>query len=138
MPTSSTDFKPAFQAERVNGKFTRMVMHIEEDVRKVGPNGDKSIITRKLVPKKEEFSDGWMIYFPQGHSMFVAADDADQLNRIGVGDRPKIVDMNSGDEVPDNLNLSPKEIVEQAQHNRPRAARSTGGLTEVMEGNLDA
>jgi hypothetical protein len=137
MPASQLDFKPAFQVERVKGKFTRMVMHIEEDVRKVGPNGDKSIITRKLVPKQEEFAEGYMIYFPQGHSMFVAADDVDQLARIGVGDKPKVVDMNSGEEVPDNLNLSPKEIVERAQHNRPRA-RSTGGLTEIMEGDLDA
>lgn len=138
MPQSNLDFKPAFQAEKVTGKFTRMVMHIEEDVRSVGPLGNKQVITRKLVPKQEEFTEGWFIYFPQGHSMFVAADDVDQLNRIGVNGKPKVVDMNSGDEVPDNLNLSPKEIVEQAQHNRPRAARSTGGLTEVMEGNLDA
>lgn len=129
MPTATNDFKPAFQAERVTGKFSRMIMHIEEDVRKVGPNGDKSIITRKLVPKKEEFSDGWMIYFPQGHSLFVAADDDEQLQRIGVGDRPKLVDMNSGEEVPDNLNLSPKEIVARAENNRPRAR--TGGLATL-------
>jgi hypothetical protein len=134
---AAVDFKPTFQAEYVNGPFTRMVMHIEEEVRDVGPLKNKQIISRKIVPKREEFSGGYMIYFPQGHSMFVAADDADQLSRIGVGDRPKIVDMNSGDEVPDNLNLSPKEIVERAQHNRPRA-RSSGGLTEIMEGNLDA
>ena len=129
MATATNDFKPAFQAERVTGKFSRMIMHIEEDVRKVGPNGDKSIITRKLVPKKEEFSDGWMIYFPQGHSLFVAADDDEQLQRIGVGDRPKLVDMNSGEEVPDNLNLTPKEIVARAENNRPRAR--TGGLATL-------
>jgi hypothetical protein len=133
MPQSSMDFKPAFQAERITGKFWRMVMHIEEDVRKVGPLGNKEVITRKLVPKKEEFEDGWMIYFPQGHSMFVAADDEEQLARIGVLGQPRLVDMNSGEEVPDNLNLSPKEIVERSQNNRPRA-RSTGGLTEIMEG----
>ena len=50
------DFKPAFQAEKVTGKFFSMVMHIEEDVRKVGPLGNKEVITRKLVPKKEEFA----------------------------------------------------------------------------------
>jgi len=137
MATSSLDFKPAFQSERVAGKFTRMVMHIEEDVRAVGPLGNKQVITRKLVPKLEEFTDGYMVYFPQGHSIFVAADDEEQLKRIGVLEVPRMVDMNSGEEVPADVALSPKEIVEQAQRNRPRRG-STGGLTEIMEGNLDA
>jgi hypothetical protein len=135
MATSNIDFKPAFQSERVTGKFTRMVMHIEEDVRKVGPLGEKSVITRKLVPKQEEFSEGWMVYFPQGHSIFLAADDEEQLRRIGVLEQPRLVDMNSGEEVPSDIALSPKEIVERSQNNRPRN-RSTGGLTEIMEGNL--
>lgn len=133
MPSSTLDFKPSFQAEKITGTFWRMVMHIEEDVRKVGPLGNKEVITRKLVPKKEEFTDGYMIYFPQGHSMFVAADDHEQLARIGVLGQPKLVDMNSGEEVPDSLALSPKEIVERKQFNRPRA---TGGLTEIMDGEL--
>lgn len=136
MPTSSLDFKPAFQAERVTGKFTRMVMHIEEDVRTVGPLGNKEIITRKLVPKLEEFNDGYMVYFPQGHSIFLAADDEEQLKRIGVLEQPRMVDMNSGEEVPADISLTPKEMVERSTHNRRRG--STGGLTEIMEGNLDA
>lgn len=130
------DYKPAFQAERIAGKHWRMVMHIEEDVRKIGPLQNKEVITRKLVPKKEEFDDGYMIYFPQGHSLFVAADDEEQLRRIGVLDAPKLVDMNSGEEVPADLALSPKEIVERKQSNRPRA-RSTGGLTELLEGGVE-
>jgi hypothetical protein len=136
MPTSTADFKPAFQAEKITGKFTRMVMHIEEDVRKVGPLGNKEVITRKLVPKQEVFTEGWMIYFPQGHSMFVAADDEEQLSRIGVLGIPRVVDMNSGEEVPGDIALTPKEVVERSQRNRPRA-RSTGGLTDIMEGKLD-
>ena len=126
------DFKPAFQAEKVTGEFSRMVMHIEEDVRAVGPLGNKSVITRKLVPKKESFTEGWMIYFPQGHSLFIAADDTEQLERIGVLGQPKLVDMNSGEEVPQNVNLSPKEIV--ARSSMKQRGRSTGGLTELLEG----
>jgi hypothetical protein len=136
MPTSNIDFKPSFQAERVTGKFTRMVMHIEEDVRSVGPLGNKQVITRKLVPKQEQFTEAWMVYFPQGHSMLIAADDEDQLQRIGVLGQPRLVDMNSGEEVPADVVLSPKELVERAQHNRPRA-RSVGGLTAVMEGDIE-
>jgi hypothetical protein len=129
MPTSGADFKPAFQAEKVSGKFMRMVVHIEEDVRKVGPLGNKEVITRKLVPKKEEFDEGWMIYFPQGHSLFVAADDQEQLDRIGVHGQPRLVDMNSGEEVPATMSLTPKEIVERSQNNRPRAR--SGGLATL-------
>jgi hypothetical protein len=130
------DFKPAFQAEKVTGNFTRMVMHIEEDVRNVGPTGNKQVITRKLVPKQEVFHDGYMVYFPQGHSMFIAADDEEQLQRVGVLEQPRLVDMNSGEEVPSSLALSPKEIVERAQHNRPRA-RATGGLATITDGEIE-
>lgn len=134
MPTM--DIKPAFQAEKITGNFFRMVMHIEEDIRNVGPLGNKQIVTRKLVPKREEFTEGYMIYFPQGHSMFIASDDVDQLMRVGVMGPPKVVDMNSGEEIPADYNLTPKEIVEQSQRRaRPRV---TGGLTDIMEGKIDA
>lgn len=132
--SGTRDFKPAFQAEKVSGSFKRTVMHIEEEVRDVGPLKNKQIIARKLVPKVEEFTEGYMIYFPQGHSMFVAADDTEQLMRIGVLDDPHFVDMETGEVVPANYSLSPKEIVEQKQRNRPRA---TGGLSELDAGVIE-
>lgn len=132
---SGVDFKPTFQAEKVTGNFVRTVMHIEEDVREVGPLKNKQIIARKLVPKQETFHEGYMIYFPQGHSMFVAADDEEQLRRIGVLDEPGMVDMNSGEYVPASYNLTPKEIVNSKQRNRPRP--STGGLTELEQGAIE-
>src|SRR4051812_20918817 len=113
--TGSVDFKPTFQAEKVTGDFYRMITHIVEDVREVGPLGNKKIIARKLEARRELFNDAYMIYFPQGHSLFVAADDIDQLTRIGVLEGPQMIDMNSGEIVPSNLNLSPKEIVEGKQ-----------------------
>jgi hypothetical protein len=128
----AVDFKPTFQAEYVNGPFTRMVMHIEEEVRDVGPLKNKQIISRKIVPKREEFSGGYMIYFPQGHSMFVAEDDVSQLQRIGVMEEPPMVDMNSGELVPATFNMTPKEIVENKQRNRPRP-NGQGGLA-TLEG----
>lgn len=132
--SGTIDFKPAFQVEKVTGKFTRTVMHIEEDVRDVGPLKNKQIIARKMMPIVEEFTEGYMIYFPQGHSMFVAADDEEQLRRIGVLERPYTVDMNSGEIVPDTFHLTPKEIVERKQANRPRAQ---GGLTALDEGRIE-
>lgn len=134
--SGTIDFKPAFQVEKVTGNFTRLVMHIEEDVREVGPLKNKQIIARKLVPKQEVFHEGYMVYFPQGHSIFIAADDEDQLKRIGVLEQPSLVDMNSGEYVPANYQLSPKEIVERKQHNRPRAA-SVGGLSAIEEGEIE-
>ena len=61
--------------------------------------------------------------------MFIAADDEEQLQRVGVMEQPRLVDMNSGEEVPNDMALSPKEIVERKQHNRPRA--QTGGLATL-------
>jgi len=126
---SNVDFKPTFQAEKVTGTFYRTVMHIEEDIREVGPLKNKQIIARKIVPKREEFYEGYMVYFPQGHSMFVAADDVDQLQRIGVIEGPALIDMNSGELVPPHLVLTPKEIVENRQSNRPRPKQ--GGLATL-------
>ena len=133
--SGTRDFKPTFQAERISGNFRRTVMHIEEEVRDVGPLKNKQIIARKLVPKVEEFTDGFMIYFPQGHSILVAADDEEQLRRIGVLEEPSYVDMETGEVMPPNYNLTPKEIVENKQRNRPRP--SVGGLTELDAGRIE-
>jgi hypothetical protein len=132
-----TDIKPAFQAEYITGNFWRMIMAIEEDVRIItNATGEKKIITRKLVPKREEFPDGYMVYFPQGHSIFIAADDKEQLHRVGVLSDPRLVDMESGEDVPQDYNLSPKEIVERRTKNRPRPP---GAMVETyVEENTDA
>lgn len=125
--------KPAFQAEYVEGAFKRTVIDIVEDVKVVnGHNGERKIITRKLVPKVETFPAGYMLYFPQGHSIFVAADDKPQLERLGVLDVAPRVDMESGEEVPDDFHLSPKEIVQRKTQNRPRPP---GEGTLVVEGD---
>jgi len=106
----------------VTGNFTRTIIDIIEDVRIVnGHNGERKIITRKLQPREEEFKGGYLVYFPQGHSIFVAEDDREQLMRIGVLDDPRLVDMETGEDVPDDYALSPKEIVARKTHNRPRA-----------------
>lgn len=126
------DFKPTFQCEKLTGTFYRMVMHIEEEVRDVGPLKNKQIISRKIVPHREEFNEGYMIYFPQGHSMFVAADDVEQLQRIGVLEQPQMIDMNSGEVVPAQFSMSPKEVVEAKTKAKYRP-RTTGGLA-TLEG----
>jgi len=128
------NIKPAFQAEKITGNFKRTVMVIEEDVRMIGPLKDKSIITRTMKPVIQEYNEAYMIYFPQGHSIMVAADDTEQLMRIGVLDDPKMVDMETGEEVPANYNLTPKEIVQRSERNRPRPMQD--GLTALDQGDV--
>ena len=131
---AEVDIKPAFQAEKITGHFTRTVIHIQEDVRQVGALKDKAIITRKMVPVVEEFTEGYMIYFPQKHSVFIAADDHEQLRRVGVMEAPPLVDMASGEVVPSDYNLTPKELVQRSEV-RSRG-RSTGGLA-TLEGDIE-
>ena len=58
---------PAWQAERISGKFTRDVTRIVEDVRIInGANGERKIITRTLKKDKEEFTDAVMFCFRKG------------------------------------------------------------------------
>lgn len=132
--SGTLDFKPAFQVEKVTGNFKRVVMHIEEDVREVGPLKNKQIIARKMRPVEETFTEGYMVYFPQGHSILIAADDEEQLRRVGVLEQPHMVDMNSGEVVPASFHLTPKEIVQRKEMNRPRAR---GGLSELEQGAIE-
>jgi hypothetical protein len=134
MADQKINIKPEFQVEKVEGKFTRTITRIIEDVRLVGSkDAERKIITRKMVPETETFTEGFMIYFPQGHSMFVAADDTEQLIRIGVFNDPKLIDMESGEVVPEDFDLTPKQIVERKTRNRPRPASQTGGIEAALE-----
>lgn len=131
---ADTNILPEFQVEEVTGNFKRNVTVIKETTttRLIG-GVEKHFTTRKLVNEVEEFKDGYMIWYPQGHSIFVAADDTDQLTFLGVMRDPKLVDLESGEEVPEGYNLTPKEIVQRKERNRPRSA-STGGIAAALEG----
>lgn len=118
----------AFQVEIVKGVFTRTISIIEQDKKPVGHTGDKFVIVNKIRQEEQEFYDGFMLYFPQGHSMMVAADDYDQIERLGINRPIPVVDLESGEEAPDGFTLTPKETVMKAERNRPRA---TGGLAEL-------
>lgn len=127
----SSKIMPAFQVEKLSGKFFQPITTIEQDIVMVGHQGDKKKITNKLVHSVKEFTEAYMIYFPQGHSMLVPADDTEQLLRLGVLEAPKRVDMETGEEVPEDFELTPKEIV--ARKTRGRVRPSHGGL-----GNIEA
>ncbi len=122
------DVKEQFQVEKVTGKFRRTITKIVEETRIVnGPGGERKVIVRDMKHEPEDFTEGYMLYFPQGHSLLIAADDTEQLERLEVLGKKKLIDMETGEEVPDDFNLTPKAIVERRQKNRPR---STGGLSD--------
>lgn len=134
MPASNNRFMQAMQVEKIQGNFTRTIHHIVEDVKTIsGVHGERNIVTRRIVKEQETFHDAYMLYFPQGHSMMVAADDEPQLVRLGVLADPRLVDMESGEEVPRGFNMTPKDIVENV--NTRHASRNTttlGGLTQLL------
>ena len=123
--------RPEFEVERITGQFSRPISRIVQDVKEVGHLGDKKkIVTNRIEHDTEMFTDGYMLYFPQGHSMMVAADDTDTIRRLGILRDPRVVDMESGEVVPDGY-LSNKELVARRESNRPRP--STGGLTNIEQ-----
>jgi hypothetical protein len=128
--SGALDIRPEFQVEHVTGEFKLPITLLTQDVKKVGFNNDKTIIVNKMEHSTRTVTEGYMLYFPQGHSIFIAADDEEQLNRLGVLGPPRRVDMNSGEVVPEDFELTPKQIVERKQHNRPRPPQ-TGGLADI-------
>lgn len=130
--SGAIDPRPMFQVEKQEGTYTRTVMRFEEDVRAVTNNQgiERKVVTRKIIPTKEEYRDRYMLYFPQGHSICVDSDDEEQLNRLGVFGHAPMVDMNTGEIIPDNFALTNKEIVERRTRNRPRPANQ-GGLSDL-------
>lgn len=130
-PTSDVKFTRDFQVERITGDFVRTIMSIEETPSSRIINGIERVsVVRKLTPVRDEFHDAFMIYYPQGHSIFVAADDIAQLMQLGV-----ILNSDEGfdnaSEVPDTFSaLSPKEAVLKAERKRGRS--TVGGIEAAM------
>jgi hypothetical protein len=124
------DIRPEFQVEEVVGRFHLPTTVLERDVKTVGFNNEKSIPVNKMTHGTRIVEKGYMLYFPQGHSMFIAADDTEQLQRLGVFNKPRQVDMSSGELVPEDFALTPKEMVSRAERNRPRPAMQ-GGLSDI-------
>lgn len=126
---------PAFEAEKVTGEFYRTVIHIEKIEKRVGKDGEIIRYERRLVPYKEKYTEAYDVYFPQKHSVRIAADNAEELGRLGIIDSPPLVDMSTGDIVDgNNYTTSPKALVEQSLV-RSRG-RKIGGLA-TLDGDVE-
>lgn len=87
--------KPRFETEDISAK---------KFVRTIAKHNGKTI----SFDKKDD-KCGYMIYFPQGHSIHVRT--VEELRRLGFDRRPSMIDMESGEDVPLQINQSLKEHV---------------------------
>lgn len=74
--------QPKFEVEVLEGKVERTMTSFEDGV---------------LKTKVVEEEAGYMVYFPQGHSIRVR--NYTELKRMGLHTAPGLVDMESGDEM---------------------------------------
>lgn len=129
------EIMPTHQVEKVTGDFKRMLTIIEETPYTRMINGvEKTFTTRKLKQVPDNFTEGYMVYYPQGHSILVAADDKELIERLQLFAPAKRVDMTTGEEVPESYQLTPKEIVARKQQRGERGFKSTGGIEAALEG----
>lgn len=93
MQLAQMDVKPRFETEAIKGKTYQRNVYTHDG--------------KGLKATKKETKRGYMVYFPQGHSIHVR-DDV-ELKRLGFHRTPALVDMTTGEELPAQLNTSLKE-----------------------------
>lgn len=108
---------PKYQVEKLEGTFTRTIAKFNDE-------------THRLEYEEVECDRGWMIYFPQGHSMHITNEV--EMHRLGYTDGPGMVDMETGDDVTQMRQPSPKEIVGR----RTRETKPAAGNID-LENPLD-
>lgn len=85
-----SDVKPAFLVRKISGPFKReKIVYSKEEI------GGK--IVNKKEKKVEVIKEGYMVFHPRGHSLFV--DSLERLRELKLDGDPQLVDMNSGDVV---------------------------------------
>lgn len=110
---------PKYQVEKLDGTFTRTIAKFNDE-------------THRLEYEEVECERGWMIYFPQGHSMHIT--NAAEMKRLGYTDGPSMVDMETGDDVVQlhQLGNTPKDVVQR----RTRETKPAAGNID-LESPLD-
>lgn len=86
---------PKYQVEQID---TMVVVGRQKWVKGVG-----------FSQERIEVTDGYMVYFPMGHSIFVATQE--ELKALNLDNEPRLVDLTTGEEVPEAY-MTPKRIVE--------------------------
>ena len=129
-------FGLSHQVERVTGKFKLPQSYIESESKEyTKPNGDTfTRSTNKIVHGEREVTEGYMVYFPRGHSIFVAMDDTDTIKRLQLdqGEVPLVDYSGEGGIIQGNGTVrTPKQAVAASL---ARRGGRQGGLTELVGG----
>jgi hypothetical protein len=108
--------RDAIHTERQN---VRAKFEVEEvgEYKRVKRFGKRATdgITKGLVFAEEVvvIPHAWDVYFPGGHSVRIESEQ--EMYRLGYMDRPPMVDMETGEELPASaLPLTPKQLVQRA------------------------
>ncbi len=96
------NIRRAFQVESLKGKVKTTITEVEKL-----ENGSSVFHKREV-----EAPAGFMVYFPQGHSIRVESQE--QLERLGFAGHSGMVDMDTGDFVEDASPTDLKSVVERA------------------------
>jgi hypothetical protein len=110
--TQTQNIRAKFEVEEV-GEYKR--------VKRIGRRATDGI-TKGLVftDEVQVIPRAWDVYFPGGHSVRIESEE--EMYRLGYLEAPPMVDMESGEEVPNSaLPLTPKQIVQQNTKTRRSA-----------------
>ena len=121
------DIKPAFKTVANKHPYERVtVTHhplAEGQKKRKGPSFS-------YANERVEDGGGYMVYFPQGHSVLIT--DRDELERLGLHINPPRIEMQLGEVVPDG-SISPENDPEEIVK---RSTKSSGRLTGGVEAAL--
>lgn len=97
--------RPQYQVEPLEGKRKKRIVRIVAK-----KDEDTGKIAREFVFDEKEVPAGYMVYFPQGHSIRVSEEE---LVRLGFKEDPDLVDMSTGDVLPAQKQVSLKELTKR-------------------------
>jgi hypothetical protein len=92
---TNINVRPRFEVVPLEG--TREVTVISYERKKL-PGTDPVKYRLHRVEKTKKKPNGFMVYFPKGHSLHVTSQK--QLEQLGLAGSPTMVDMDSGEEAP--------------------------------------
>lgn len=102
------NIQSAFEVYPIEGQVTKTIYNYKDG---------------KRIETEVEEDAGFMVYFPQGHSIRVAT--REELNALGFGGSASLVDMDTGDVVVQGQNGSLKQLVESRTKNHKHARALT-------------
>jgi hypothetical protein len=110
-----SDIKPKFEVHKLDGKRTRKFVTSKVQLNGAGEpvldKNDNPVLAGGFEHSEKEVDAGWMVYFPSGSSIHIWTEE--EMQRQGFLREPGLVNMDTGDEVDPEVNVSLKARSEQ-------------------------